>query len=135
MSRTLVAALALSAALALPALAEGYKIVDRFKMPDGGWDYASFDPDKGRVYWSRNEGFTDVIDVKTGKLSQLKSTGNGHLAVPVAGTTLVVVPLRMPAKTIRSLSDAVHDRRFPLVLIGGPPGDHHHSPEGGRFLT
>ena len=88
MSRILMAALALSAALATPALvtpalADGYKIVDRFKMPDGGWDYASSDPAKGRIYWARNEGFTDIIDMKTGKLSQLKNTGNGHLAVPV----------------------------------------------------
>src|ERR1700732_5070885 len=96
MSPTLVAAFALSAALAVPALAEGYKVVDRFKMPDGGWDYASSDTEKGRIYWSRNEGFPDVIDVKTGKLSQLESTGNAHLAVPVAGTTLVVLPLRDP---------------------------------------
>src|ERR1017187_631224 len=103
MTRIPITALALYTALAVPALAEGYKVVDRFKMPDGGWDYASSDPDKGRIYWSRNEGFTDVIDVKTGKLSQLKNTGNGHLAVPVAGTTLVVLPLRIPAKTIRIL--------------------------------
>ena len=35
MSRIVIAALALSAALAAPALAEGYKVVDRFKMPEG----------------------------------------------------------------------------------------------------
>jgi hypothetical protein len=92
MTRIALVALALSAAMTLPAVAADYKIVERFKMPDGGWDYASSDPIKGLIYWSRNEGFTDVIDAKTGKLSQLKSTGNGHLAVPVAGTTLVVLP-------------------------------------------
>ena len=105
MVRTVLAALAVSAVVAVPAWAAEYKIVDRFKMPDGGWDYASSDPEKGRIYWSRNEGFTDIIDVKTGKLSQLKNTGNAHLAVPVAGTDLVVLPLRMPAKTIRILED------------------------------
>jgi hypothetical protein len=89
MTRIALAALAVSTALAVPAFAADYKIVDRFKMPDGGWDYASSDPAKSRIYWSRNEGFTDVIDTKTGKLSQLKNTGNAHLAVPVAGTNLV----------------------------------------------
>jgi len=125
MSRTMVAALALSAALAVPALAEGYKVVDRFKMPDGGWDYASSDPEKGRIYWSRNEGFTDVIDMKTGKLSQLKSTGNGHLAVPVAGTTLVVLPLRDPPKTIRIL-DTATDK----VVADVPGGE---TPDGATY--
>jgi DNA-binding beta-propeller fold protein YncE len=130
MSRTLIAALALSAALATPALvtsalAEGYKIVDRFKMPDGGWDYASSDPAKGRIYWARNEGFTDIIDMKTGKLSQLKNTGNGHLAVPVAGTTLVVLPLRDPPKTIRIL-DTATDK----VVADVPGGE---TPDGATY--
>jgi DNA-binding beta-propeller fold protein YncE len=125
MIRTLVAALAVSAAVASPAVAAEYKIVDRFKMPDGGWDYASSDPEKGRIYWSRNEGFTDIIDVKTGKLSQLKNTGNAHLAVPVAGTALVVLPLRMPAKTIRIL-DAVADK-----IVADVPGGE--TPDGATY--
>jgi hypothetical protein len=125
MSRILVAALAVSAALATPALvtpalADGYKIIERFKMPDGGWDYASSDPAKGRIYWARNEGFTDIIDVKTGKLSQLKNTGNGHLAVPVAGTTLVVLPLRDPPKMIRIL-DTATDKIVADVAGGETP--------------
>jgi len=124
-SRIVIAALAVSAALAAPALAEGYKIVDRFKMPDGGWDYASSDPANGRIYWSRNEGFTDVIDVKTGKLSQLKNTGNAHLAVPVAGTTLVVLPLRVPAKTIRIL-DTATDK-----IVADVPGGE--TPDGATY--
>jgi DNA-binding beta-propeller fold protein YncE len=130
MSRILVAALAVSAALATPALvtpalADGYKIIERFKMPDGGWDYASSDPAKGRIYWARNEGFTDIIDVKTGKLSQLKNTGNGHLAVPVEGTTLVVLPLRMPAKTIRIL-DTATDK-----IVADVPGGE--TPDGATY--
>ncbi len=125
MPRILVGVLALSAALAAPARAADYKIVDRFKMPDGGWDYASFDSGHGRVYWARNEGFTDVIDVKTGKLSQLKNSGNGHLAVPVAGTTLVVLPLRMPDKTIRIL-DAATDK-----IVADVPGGE--TPDGATY--
>jgi DNA-binding beta-propeller fold protein YncE len=120
MTRLALAALALSTALAAPAFAADYKIVDRFKMPDGGWDYASSDPAKSRIYWSRNEGFTDIIDTKTGKLSQLKNTGNAHLAVPVAGTDLVVLPLRMPAQTIRIL-DAASDKIVADVPGGATP--------------
>jgi DNA-binding beta-propeller fold protein YncE len=125
MVRTVLAALAVSAVVAVPAWAAEYKIVDRFKMPDGGWDYASSDPEKGRIYWSRNEGFTDIIDVKAGKLPQLKNTGNAHLAVPVAGTNLVVLPLRMPAKTIRIL-DAVADK-----IVADVPGGE--TPDGATY--
>ena len=35
------------------------QLVERFKMPDGGWDYATSDSDKNLIYWSRT-GFTDV---------------------------------------------------------------------------
>src|SRR5262245_20999968 len=77
-----------------------YKIVDKFKMPDGGWDYATSDLQKNLIYWVRND-HTDVIVTKTNKVTALKSTGNGHMAVVVEGTPLVVVPLRDPAKTNR----------------------------------
>jgi DNA-binding beta-propeller fold protein YncE len=95
MKHMLFAALTLSASFAAPVFAAdaNYKIVDKFKMPDGSWDYASSDPSKGLVYFVRDD-HTYVIDTKTNKVSSLKSTGDGHLAVVVAGTSLIVVPLR-----------------------------------------
>jgi YVTN family beta-propeller protein len=38
--------------------------------------------------------FTTVIDAKTGEVSQLKSAAPGHMALPVPGTSLVVLPQR-----------------------------------------
>ena len=93
-------ALALAMALAMPAVAADYKIVDKFKMPDGGWDYATSDLKKDVIYWVRTN-HTDVIDAKTKKVTSLKSLGNGHMAVVVEGTSLVVIPMREPAKTNR----------------------------------
>jgi YVTN family beta-propeller protein len=124
MSRTLVTALALSAALATPALAAEYKIVDRISLPDGGWDYITSDPEHGRIYRTRTDG-ADVIDVKTGKVSQLKNTGNGHMVVPVPGTTLGVLPLRTPAKTIRII-DTATDK----VVADVPGGE---APDGAAY--
>jgi DNA-binding beta-propeller fold protein YncE len=100
-------ALVLSIALVAPALSAdpGYRIVERLKMPDGGWDYAASDPERGLIYSSRT-GFTDVIDARTGNLSQLKSTGSAHVALPVPGTTLIVLPLRSPAKMVRIVDTA-----------------------------
>ncbi len=115
-----IATLALTITLAAPALAAelSYKIIDRFPMPDGYWDYGASDPDKGRIYWARSN-FTDVIDVKTNKLSQLKSAG-GHLAVPVPGTTLVVLPLRDPPKTVR-IVDTATDKAVADLPAGEAP--------------
>lgn len=40
-----------------------YKIVQRIKVPDGGFDYATFDSATGRVLMARTD-FTTVIDVR-----------------------------------------------------------------------
>jgi hypothetical protein len=78
--------------LSAPSLAD-YKIVDRIRVPDGGFDYAAFDSVTGRVLMARTD-FTTVIDVKTGKVSQLASAARAHLTLPVPGTTRAALPQR-----------------------------------------
>jgi len=84
---------ALSMLLIAPcwAAAPTYKIVNWIKVGDGRFDYAVFDDSTNRVYMSRSFS-TTVIDVKTGKVSQLESAPNGHMTLPIPGTTLAVVP-------------------------------------------
>ena len=97
--KALRVALALSAAtIAFAAQARAaeppnYKIIERIKVPDGGFDYATFDAATNRVYMPRGD-FTTVIDAKTGKVSLLNSAAPGHMAVPVPGTKLIVLPQR-----------------------------------------
>jgi DNA-binding beta-propeller fold protein YncE len=95
-----LAALGLTVALAAPAFAAdaNYKITDRLKMPDGRFDYASADQHAGRIYWPRLD-LTNIIDAKTNKISDLKGATNGHVVVPVPGTTLVVEPHGTPNNT------------------------------------
>jgi YVTN family beta-propeller protein len=112
-------------ALAAPALAADYKIVDKLKMPDGGWDYATSDLQKNLIYWVRND-HTDVIDTKTNKLTSLKSTGDGHMAIVVQGTPLIVVPMRAPAKTNR-IVDTSSDK---VVADVGGAGE---GPDGATY--
>jgi len=121
MTRLSLSAALLSLPLIAPALAAdpSYKIVDRIKMPNGYWDYGAADPSKGLIYWSRTDS-ADVIDAKTGKLSQLKSAGNAHLALPVPGTTLLVLPLRSPPKTVR-IVDAATDKAVSEIPVGDQP--------------
>jgi DNA-binding beta-propeller fold protein YncE len=88
---TLVLSLAFSASAF--AAAPSYKIVDRIKVQDGGFDYATFDAPNGRVLMAR-PNITTVIDVKTGKVSELKSAAKGHIALPIPGTPLLAVTQR-----------------------------------------
>jgi YVTN family beta-propeller protein len=104
-----LAGLLLTVAFVTPSLAD-YKIVDRIKVPDGGFDYATFDSQTGKVLMARTD-FTTIIDAKTGKVSQLNSAAPGHMAVPVPGTSLIVLPQRpgmvriVDMKTDKMLAD------------------------------
>ncbi len=103
----LVSAMVLAVtSLAHAANAPNYRIVDRIKVPDGGFDYATFDAATGHVYMPRGT-YTTVIDVKTGKASQLISGASNHMALVVPGTTLVV--LTQSAGTIR-IADTATDK-------------------------
>jgi YVTN family beta-propeller protein len=116
--------LVLAFALTVPAFAAepAYKIVDRIKVPDGGFDYATYDAATGRILMARTD-FTTVIDTKTGKLSQLSSAARGHMALPIPGTTLLLLPQRQG--TIR-IADAAADK----VLADLPGGK---NPDGATY--
>ncbi|HXJ00402.1 MAG TPA: hypothetical protein VNH44_04220 [Micropepsaceae bacterium] len=82
-----------SVALPVAAFATDYKVVDRIKVPDGAFDYATFDASTNRVYMPRG-AFTTVIDVKTGNVSRLASGASDHIALPIPGTNLIVLTQR-----------------------------------------
>ena len=85
-------------ATALPFAAEGadpahpssLRVVSRIPGPDGGWDYASFDPARRRIYVA-HQNVVLAIDADTGKLDPAFAQGNRlHAVVPVPGTDLIV---------------------------------------------
>src|SRR5579885_3577518 len=88
-----VASLLLAFAFAADASAAtpNYKVVDRIKVGDGGFDYAVFDTANNRVLLARTN-YTTVIDAKTGKVSELAAASAAHMALPVPGTNLLVLP-------------------------------------------
>ena len=97
MKRQLLALCAAAAALITltpPAThaADGGKlqVVDRINGPDGGWDYASYDPAHRRVYVTHGmEVF--AVDLATGKLNVNFAPGNRlHEVVVVPGKDLLV---------------------------------------------
>jgi DNA-binding beta-propeller fold protein YncE len=82
-----------SAVFSFAAIAADYKIIDRIKVPDGAFDYATFDAATGRIYMPRG-AFTTVIDVKSGKATRFESGVSDHIALPVPGTDLLVLTQR-----------------------------------------
>ena len=70
-----------------------YKVVDRIKVPDGAFDYATYEPASGVIYFPRADN-TTVLDPKTGKVSELKNAVRGHIALPLPGTTLIILTQR-----------------------------------------
>jgi hypothetical protein len=62
------------------------KIVKRIAGPDGGWDYASFDAARQRVYISHGDVVL-ALDVATDQLDAKFSAGDGlHAIVPIPGS-------------------------------------------------
>ena len=89
----LLAASAVLLGLASPVYAASppnYRVTERIKVPDGGFDYATFDAATNRVYMPRGS-FTTIIDVKTGAVSRLANGASNHIAIRVPGTNLMVL--------------------------------------------
>ena len=100
--------------LSSAVIAAEYKIVERIKVPDGGFDYATFDAATNHVYMPRG-AFTTVIDVKTGNVSQLASGESNHIALPVPGTNLIIFT---HSKGLIRIADKASDK----ILVDLPGG-------------
>ncbi|MDR3507882.1 MAG: hypothetical protein P4L64_08315 [Caulobacteraceae bacterium] len=86
--------LGLLAAAGLAAVAHAapaYKVTDRIAIPDGGYDYASFDPVHRRLYVSRAGGVTAIdVDSKT-VTGRLFEAGRTHESLPLDGGAALLV--------------------------------------------
>ena len=79
-------ALGLAAPIAAFAADPAYNITHRFAGPDGGWDYASFDPASRQLFVAHGDGVM-AIDVDTGKISpHLADASRSHIVLPIPGT-------------------------------------------------
>ena len=110
-------ALSLALSAAAFAAAPSYHVVDRIKVGNGGFDYATYDPATGRILIARTE-YTTVIDTKTGKVSELKSASAGHMALPIPGTTLLLLPR---GRGTIAIVDGATDKQVAELPGGGNP--------------
>ncbi|MDR3510460.1 MAG: hypothetical protein P4L73_02410 [Caulobacteraceae bacterium] len=133
------AALAPASALAQPA-APAYAVTARIKIPDGGFDYASFDPVHRRLYVSRTGGVT-AVDVDsgavTGRLIEAQRTheslildDGATLLVTDSGTSSAHMVDALSGKPLAEIATgqkpdgAVFDAHSGLALVmNGASGD------------
>ena len=146
--RTLCALASALAALPAAALAapeaphHELKVVASVPGPDGGWDYASFDAARHRIYISHGDGGAGELDVETNTLNDHFSTGDHlHAIVPVPGspgswspptaatTTVRIIPRLGRRPLVKSLTvaadadGAAYDPKTRLVVVvNGDPG-------------
>lgn len=81
---TLVAGLAAGPGLAAPG-GSGYHVLSRLTGPDGGWDYASYDPSHARILVARATS-VDLYDPASGSVTEAFAPAErGHAAVTVNG--------------------------------------------------
>lgn len=79
-----------AAAFAASAQTPAYKIVGHIAGADGGWDYATFDPEARRIYVARGDAIM-AVDVDSGKVTpQLATAVRSHAPVPLPGGRLLV---------------------------------------------
>jgi YVTN family beta-propeller protein len=78
--------------LSAPASAQApaYKVVGHIAGPDGGWDYAAFDPEARRIYVAKGAAIM-AVDADSGKVTpQLTAAVRSHDPVPLPGGRLLV---------------------------------------------
>ncbi len=148
MYRRLIPAILICAltTVALPACVQaapgpsGLSVTASIPGPDGGWDYASFDPARRRVYVAHGDKVM-MIDADTGKATADFAQGSHlHAVVPIPGTDLIVttnsgdntarVLSALDGKLLASIpaakdtDSAVYDVASGLLIaIGGDSGE------------
>jgi len=112
-------ALALSAPLAQAQTAPAYAVVDHIKIPDGGYDYASFDPVHRRLYLSRTGAVLAVdVDSKT-VTGRLADAGHTHEVLPLNDGAMLLVT--DSASNSAHLLDALTGKALGDVATGQKP--------------
>ena len=102
-----------------------YNLIQRIKVPDGGFDYATYDPAADRIYMPRGN-FTTVIDPNTGAVSQFVNGESNHIALPVPGTNLLI--LTQGAKGIARILDKISDKVLADLPAGKNPNSAAYDP-------
>lgn len=121
MRRSILGSAALAGLLSLAAMqaqAARYRIVDRIAGPDGGWDYATFDPHARRIYVAR-EAEIMALDIDSGKvIPKITEAVHPHSPLPLPGGELLVTN---GGSDTAVFVDAVSGKVLASVITGKGP--------------
>jgi len=102
----------------IAAAAPAYSVSGSIAIPDGGWDYASFDLASRQVFIARSTSIT-VVNVATGAAARNFGTiARGHAALPLPGGRLAVTS--GSDNTLR-LFDEQKGTQLASVAVGADP--------------
>jgi YVTN family beta-propeller protein len=126
-----VAAVFVSAATAQPST--GYAVTDRIKIPDGGFDFVSFDPVMGRIYVSRIDGVL-ALDVASKVVNgRLAPAQHSHAVLPLEdGAELLVTD---SGSNSAQLLDAASGALIADIATGQKPDAAAFDPASGLALV
>ena len=114
-----VAALGAAAPPVAAHSAPTYALVERIKIPDGGFDYTSFDPAHRRVYVSRTGGVL-ALDVDTGAVTAHLADGQKtHETLPLEGGASLLITDSVSNSA--HLVDAVSGKLLAEIPAGQKP--------------
>ncbi|MDE2487826.1 MAG: YncE family protein [Alphaproteobacteria bacterium] len=101
------------------AYVAGLHVIRRFPGPDGGWDYASFDPAHRRLFVAHGDRVL-ALDVDSGKLNTDFAAGSHlHEILPIPHENLIVTT-NSGDKTVRILTA---DGKLKATLPVAPDAD------------
>lgn len=121
-------AAALPAAAAVPS----YAVATSIPMPDGGWDYASFDPATREVLVARGDSVT-AVDIARGEPARnFGSIAHGHAALPLPSGRLAVTSGKDDTLRLFDLHDG---KQLASVAVGEDPDAAIFDPRTGDVLV
>jgi len=128
-----IIAAALTASAAMAQTAPAYSLTDRIKGPDGGFDYASFDPVHRRVYVSRADGVL-ALDVDSGAVTpHLIDAQKTHESLPLDGGSKLLVT--DSGSNSAHLVDALTGRLLAEIPTGQKPDGAFFDPASGLAMV
>lgn len=125
--------IAIAASLTAGAKSPGLHVASRIRGPDGGWDLASFDPARRRVYIAHGASVME-IDADTGKSNPQFATGDRLHAVEAVPGSTVVVTTNGGDDSARIL-DAADGHLLASVHTGAKPDAEVYDPASGLMLV
>ena len=127
---------ALVAAAVSPALAQtpaAYSLSDRFKGPDGGYDYIHFDPAMKRAYVGRTDGVL-ALDTATGTVNgHLAPAVHAHAVLPINGGAQLLITDAGP--NLAHIVDAASGKLIVDIPVGQKPDGALFDPASGLALV